>query len=104
VPGADGRAGMAAVVLREGARFDGAAFYAHAERHLPVYARPAFVRLVAQMDVTGTLKHRKLTLAAEGYDATRVADLLFVRDDPARTYVPLTAALLDEIATGRRRL
>jgi len=104
VPGADGQAGMAAVVLREGARFDGAAFYAHAERHLPVYARPAFVRLVAQMDVTGTLKHRKLTLAAEGYDATRVADLLFVRDDPARTYVPLTAALLDEIATGRRRL
>src|SRR5437773_10515418 len=30
VPGADGRAGMAAVVLAGGARFDGASFYAHA--------------------------------------------------------------------------
>ena len=104
VPGADGRAGMAAVVLRDGAGFDAAAFYAHVERHLPAYARPAFVRLVARMDVTGTLKHRKVTLAAEGYDATRVADPLFVRDDAARTYVPLTAARLDEIAAGRRRL
>ena len=104
VPGTEGRAGMAAVVLREGADFDGRAFYAHGERHLPGYARPAFVRLVREMDVTGTLKHRKVTLAAEGYDATRVADPLFVRDDAARTYVPLTAARLDEIAAGRRRL
>src|SRR5207247_2524752 len=32
VPGEDGRAGMAALVLAEGARFDGAALYAHAER------------------------------------------------------------------------
>ena len=95
---------MAAVVLREGADFDGRAFYAHGERHLPGYARPAFVRLVREMDVTGTLKQRKLALAAEGYDSTRIADPLFVRDDVARAYVPLTPAVRDEIATGRRRL
>src|SRR5262245_12560422 len=41
VPGTDGRAGMAALVLAEGATFDGAAFYAHAARHLPPYALPA---------------------------------------------------------------
>ena len=104
VPGTEGRAGMAAVVLREGADFDGRAFYAHGERHLPGYARPAFVRLVREMDVTGTLKQRKLALAAEGYDSTRIADPLFVRDDAARAYVPLTPAVRDEIATGRRRL
>jgi len=104
VPGTEGRAGMAAVVLREGADFDGRAFYAHGERHLPGYARPAFVRLVREMDVTGTLKQRKLALAGEGYDSTRIADPLFVRDDAARAYVPLTPAVRDEIATGRRRL
>ena len=104
VPGTEGRAGMAAVVLREGADFDGRAFYAHGERHLPGYARPAFVRLVREMDVTGTLKQRKLALAAEGYDPARIADPLFVRDDTARTYLPFTRALLDEVATGRRRL
>src|SRR5205085_2630213 len=58
VPGEDGRAGMAAVVLAGGATFDGAAFYAHAAAHLPSYARPAFVRVVSEMDVTGTLKQR----------------------------------------------
>jgi len=104
VPGEDGRAGMAALVLAEGARFDGAALYAHAERHLPAYARPALVRLVCEMDVTGTLKQRKLALAAEGYDPARVADPLFVRDDAARTYVSLTPAVLAEIREGRRRL
>ena len=99
----DGRAGMAAIVLAEDASFDGAALWAHAERRLPAYARPAFVRIVREMDVTGTLKQRKHVLADEGYDPARVADPLFVRDDPARTYVPLTPAVLEEIRAGRRR-
>ena len=104
VPGDDGRAGMAALVLAEGARFDGAALYARAEQHLPAYARPAFVRLVPEMDVTGTLKQRKLALAAEGYDPARITDPLFVRDDATHAYVPLTPAVLAELRDGRRRL
>jgi len=104
LPGEDGRAGMVALVLAGDAHFDAAALYAHAERHLPVYARPAFVRLVPEMDVTGTLKQRKLALAAEGYDPARVGDPLFVRDDAARTYAPLTPAVLAEVTSGRRRL
>jgi fatty-acyl-CoA synthase len=104
VPGEDGRAGMAAVVLADGAPFDGVAFHAHAARELPAYARPAFVRLVPEMDVTGTLKQRKIALAGDGYDVARVADPVFVRDDAARTYVPVTPAILAEIRSGRRRL
>jgi fatty-acyl-CoA synthase len=104
VPGEDGRAGMAAVVLADGAPFDGVAFHAYAARELPAYARPAFVRLVPEMDVTGTLKQRKIALAGDGYDVARVADPVFVRDDAARTYVPLTPAILAEIRSGRRRL
>jgi len=90
VPGEDGRAGMAALVLAEGVRFDGAALYARAERQLPAYARPA--------------KQRKLALADEAYDPARVADPLFVRDDSACAYVPLTIAVLAAIRDGRRRL
>jgi fatty-acyl-CoA synthase len=104
VPGEDGRAGMAAVVLAEGAAFDGAAFWAHVERHLPPYARPAFVRLVGEMDVTGTLKQRKRALADEGIDPARVVDPLYVRDDAARTYVPLTPARRAELQGGGLRL
>ncbi len=104
VPGEDGRAGMAAVVVADGASFDGAAFYAHAERHLPRYALPAAVRLVRAVDVTGTLKQRKERLIAEGFDPTAVSDPLLVRDDAARRYVPLTAAVLDDLRQGRLRL
>ena len=104
VPDQDGRAGMAAVVLADGRRFDGAAFWAHAARHLPPYARPAFVRVVPEMDVTGTLKQRKQALAADAWDPARVVDPLFVRDDAARAYVPLTPALATAVREGRHRL
>jgi len=104
VPGEDGRAGMAAVVLRQGTTFDGAALYAHLERHLPRYARPAFVSVVAAIDVTGTQKQRKTALADEGYDPARVADALHVRDDDAATYQPLTSERLAAVTARRWRL
>jgi fatty-acyl-CoA synthase len=104
VPGEDGRAGMAAVVLAPGAAFDGAGLYAEMARHLPPYARPAFVRLAATIEVTGTLKQRKIALACEGYDPASVADPLYVRHDGDRAYVPLTTEHLEEIRAGRRRL
>ena len=84
--------------------FDGAAFFAHAERHLPPYAMPAFVRLVGVVDVTGTLKQRKQRLVAEGFDPALVSDALFVRDDDARRYVPLTDRDLAAVREGRLRL
>ncbi len=101
VPGADGRAGMAAIVLAPGASFDAPAFYAHAEQ-LADYARPLFVRLVPAMDVTGTLKQRKTELQREGFVVNE--DRIYFRDDDARGYVPLTAALLEQIRSGARRL
>jgi fatty-acyl-CoA synthase len=104
VPGEDGRAGMAALVLRDGARFDGAAFFAHAEKHLPRYAMPAFVRLMSAMDVTGTLKQRKHALTADGWDPTRTTDALFVRDDATRSYLPLTTERVESIRRGGLRL
>jgi fatty-acyl-CoA synthase len=104
MPGEDGRAGMAAVVLQHDATFDGAAVYAHAARHLPRYALPAFVRLVREMDVTGTLKQRKTALADEGWNPAYVAEPIFVRDDDAATYVPLTPSRLAALQAGRHRL
>jgi fatty-acyl-CoA synthase len=104
VPGTDGRAGMAFVVLAPGARFDPAAYFAFAERVLPAYARPLFVRLGAAMDVTGTLKHTKRRLQDEAYDPARVTDPLYFRDDAAGTYVRLDADLKRRIDAGEMRL
>jgi fatty-acyl-CoA synthase len=100
IPGTDGRAGMALVVLADGAAFDGPAYYAFAEKALPAYARPLFVRIASSMDVTGTLKHTKVRLQDEGYDPARISDALYFRDDVARTYVPLEAALKARIDGG----
>jgi fatty-acyl-CoA synthase len=89
IPGADGRAGMAALVLQPGVAFDGAAFHRHVQG-LPRYAAPIFVRLLAEQETTGTFKIRKVDLQKQGFDPAAIADPLFVRDDAAGAYVPLT--------------
>jgi fatty-acyl-CoA synthase len=102
VPGEAGRAGMAALVLQDGAAFDGGAFYAFAEANLAAYAAPLFVRLAKEADFTGTLKLRKVDLQREGYDPQRVRDPLFVRDEQARAYVPLTAERVAHLGAPAR--
>jgi fatty-acyl-CoA synthase len=104
VPGQDGRAGMAALLLAQGTSFAATRFYEHVDRTLPRYAAPLFVRLLPEMEVTGTFKLRKVTLQEEGFDPARVAEPLFFRDDEARTYVPLDAALAASIASGARKV
>jgi fatty-acyl-CoA synthase len=95
VPDAEGRAGMAALVLRDREAFDGRAFHAWVAERLPDYAAPLFVRLQPEPDVTSTFKLRKLDLQRDGYDPARAgADPLFVRDASARAYVALDAAAL----------
>jgi fatty-acyl-CoA synthase len=102
LPGADGRAGMAALVLAPDARFDGAAFYQHVQG-LPRYAAPLFVRLLPEQETTGTFKIRKVDLQREGFDPGSVRDPIFVRDDDAKTYLPLGPELAAEIRSGARR-
>jgi fatty-acyl-CoA synthase len=95
VPRAEGRAGMAALVVDEPRHFDGREFYAFSAEHLPSYAAPAFVRLAPEADVTTTFKLRKVDLMRQGYDPSRVRDPLYVRDDAERAYLPLTPASLE---------
>ena len=91
VPGAEGRAGMAALVVADPAGFDGKAFFDFTGERLPEYAAPVFVRLAGEADMTSTFKLRKIDLVRDGYDLSSVTDPLYVRDPAARAYVPLTA-------------
>jgi fatty-acyl-CoA synthase len=104
VPGQEGRAGMAAMVLADPASFDGAAIYELVQRSLPSYAAPVFLRVQGEAEMTGTLKLRKVDLAKEGYDPSVIKDPLYVRDDAARAYVPLTAARLAALHAGELRV
>jgi fatty-acyl-CoA synthase len=103
LPGSDGRAGMAALVVAPDSRFDGAAFFEHVQG-LPRYAAPIFVRLLPEQETTGTFKIRKVDLQREGFDPGSISDPLFVRDDAARAYVPLSKELAAEILSGARTL
>ena len=102
VPGADGRAGMAALVVESG--FDLAAFRHDLAQRLPDYARPVFVRVVPTLELTGTFKLRKQDLALEGYDLTRVRDALYVDDRQTLAYVNLDEPTYARLLTGQLRL
>jgi fatty-acyl-CoA synthase len=104
VPDADGRAGMAAILVDDLDGFDGAAFWSHATGTLAPYQVPAFLRLQRDAEVTGTFKLRKVDLQKEGYDLEVVKDPLWVRDDAAHGYVPLTPGRLDAVKSGALRL
>ncbi len=100
IPGADGKAGMAAVT--PGAGFDLAVLHAHLAAALPAYARPLVLRLVADLPMTETFKQKKAELAREGYDPAQVTDPLYLLR--AEGYVALDASLRGELMDGHLRL
>ncbi|MDJ0979220.1 MAG: long-chain-acyl-CoA synthetase [Erythrobacter sp.] len=102
VPGADGRAGMVAMTVREG--FDMAGFAAHCRANLPPYAVPLFVRIQPQAETTGTFKFRKVELVEEGFDLSRIEDPIWFLEPGADAYVRMGAGHQDRLAAGEYRL
>ena len=100
VPGADGRAGMAAIRFHEGVAFDPAAFAEYVARELPPFARPVFVRVLQEMDVTGTFKMVKGDLRKEAYDINVISDPVYVLKPKADAYEVLDADFLASIQAG----
>jgi fatty-acyl-CoA synthase len=97
VEGAEGRAGMAALVVEAG--FDIKLLGEHVARELPSYAQPLFVRILPAIDTTGTFKVRKMDLVADGYDPGKIKGPLYYHD-PKRGYVKVTKGVFDKISQG----
>jgi fatty-acyl-CoA synthase len=102
VPGRDGRAGMAAVVTDEG--FNLAAFHEHLATRLPEYARPVFLRLRRDVEVTTTFKSKKIDLVKQGFDPGIISDPIYFNDPVAKAFVLLDAPLYERIRAGQARL
>ena len=102
VAGCEGRAGMAAIVCEPD--LDLAALRTYLAARLPDYARPLFVRIRDEIEVTGTFKQKKLDLAREGFDPEKTGDAMFFDDPRERAFVRLDAALYVEIISGEVRL
>ena len=80
------------------------AWPAQLEGHLPPYARPVFLRLQPQIEVTGTFKQRKVDLVREGFDPSTIADPLYWFDPATQRYEKLDAARYGDIALDRIKL
>jgi fatty-acyl-CoA synthase len=102
VPGAEGRAGMAALVVDPS--FDLDAFRSHLVERLPDYARPLFLRLVAAIEVTGTFKLKKQELATAGYEQSAAGDTLYVYDRQRGAYVVIDESVAAQIRGAKLRL
>jgi fatty-acyl-CoA synthase len=102
IPGFDGRAGMAAVVVDD--RFDLTEFQQHLAQRLPAYAHPVFVRVSAALDTTETFKQKKHQLASEGFDPRLVTDPIFFKDPAIDGYRPIIVAAYAGILQGSIRL
>jgi fatty-acyl-CoA synthase len=102
VRGADGRAGMVAIVTDD--RFDLKEFSDHLARRLPAYACPAFVRVCAALDSTETFKQKKQDLIRAGFDPHFITDPLFFRDPKSGAFLPIDAQCYERITQGLIRL
>ena len=104
IPGREGRAGMVALVCDNNNMCDLAGLYAHLNAHLPEYARPLFVRIQKDIEVTSTFKQKKIDLVRQGFDPAASDDPIYFNDPRSRAFVPLDSMLYQRIASGQVRV
>jgi len=102
VPKADGRAGMAAIVVDDS--FDLQALHAHLTARLPAYARPLFLRILGTLEVTATFKHKKAELARAGFDPSVTDDPIYFNDAERGAFVRLDKPFFERIRARRVRI
>ncbi|XP_047632596.1 long-chain fatty acid transport protein 1 isoform X4 [Phacochoerus africanus] len=99
VPGVEGKAGMAAIADPHG-QLSPNALYQELQKVLAPYAQPIFLRLLPQVDTTGTFKIQKTRLQHEGFDPRQTSDRLFFLDLKQGHYLPLDQSVYTRICSG----
>jgi fatty-acyl-CoA synthase len=114
VEGAGGKAGMAAIQLKDGQEFDGKALAKSAYEHLPGYAVPLFVRIASELAHTSTFKSQKVELRKQGYGGNsgegsaeesaegELDDPIYVLAGRDEGYVPFYDEYPAEVVDGKR--
>jgi fatty-acyl-CoA synthase len=102
IPATEGRAGMATLVTED--ELDLALFRQHLMSRLPPYARPLFLRIRKDMDLTGTFKYSKTELVRLGFDPVANNDAVYFDDVESGVFTRLDQELYDRIQMGRVRI
>ncbi|KAK5878781.1 hypothetical protein CesoFtcFv8_024159 [Champsocephalus esox] len=103
VPGAEGKAGMAAIADPSHST-DLEKFVKDMDKAIPPYARPVFLRFLPEVDKTGTFKFQKTDLRRDNFDPTVVSDRLYFLDSRRGCYVQLDEELYRSILSGEKKL
>jgi fatty-acyl-CoA synthase len=102
IPNIDGRAGMAALVLDN--ELDLAALRADLMSRLPGYARPLFLRVRNEMELTSTFKYTKTDLVRQGYDPSLTDEAVYFNHPEHQAFVRLDKVLCERIESGQIRI
>jgi fatty-acyl-CoA synthase len=102
--GHDGKAGMAAIMPSDDTPLHLDQLSEHLDKNLAAHARPVFIRIRREMDMTGTFKLRKTDLMREGIEASDPDETLHWYDSNLRKYRPLDLETRTALKEGRLRL
>ena len=70
---------------------------------LPAYARPIFIRIGSNLDITGTFKLRKVDLQRDGYDINKINDAIYLMQRDG-SYKKMSVDDYQMIQQGKMRL
>ncbi|MFY9992439.1 MAG: long-chain-acyl-CoA synthetase [Rhodoplanes sp.] len=98
VPDHEGRAGAATLFCPDW--IDVSALHAHITKHLPVHARPIFLRIHRSRADAAATKLKRADLAADCLDPAQTTDQLYFNDPQVKAFVPLDAELYSRINAG----
>ena len=101
VPATEGRAGMATLVTED--ELDLAELRQHLINRLPPYARPLFLRIRKNMDLTGTFKYSKTDLVRQGFNPAASDDAVYFNDLESGAFIRLDQQLYERIQMGAIR-
>jgi len=100
VKNTEGRAGMVALTMLPGVKFDPNSFAAYVKDNLAVFARPYFVRIRKEKDATTSFKQLKLSLQNERFNPIVIKDPLYFFEPRSFKYIKLTKKIFDDIEKG----
>ena len=103
IPGCEGKAGMVAILDPEKC-INLNDFFVQVKHLLPFYSIPVFVRIVDQLEATGTYKLPKAFLQNQGFNPEVVKDPLFFLDSKKNEYTRMDNDLYHSIVSGKIRL
>lgn len=101
MPGGDGRAGMAAVIVKDGVVINFTALTDHLRSALPKYAVPVFIRFVKDFQWTATHKIKKGDLKNEGFNPAMTGGWVYALLPESEAYGPVDETLYRDIMAGK---